>query len=84
MATIQPYSENTDKRIVKILDDPCTSFWLKDALLAALQRDPVDALNDCNHLAEILIDRNDEITRYYKARFEIKPDKRLNSQRENF
>jgi hypothetical protein len=62
---IKPYSENTDKRIVALLDNPATSFWLRDALLAALQRDPVDSLNDSEHLVEILTDRNDEITRYF-------------------
>jgi len=36
-----------------LFDDPATSFWLKNALKTALQRDPVDALND----AQILVER---------------------------
>jgi len=37
-----------------ILADPTTSDWLKTAVLAAAQRDPVDALNDALLLAAIL------------------------------
>lgn len=37
-----------------ILDDPCASFWIKNALRSALVRDPVDALNDAELLVNIL------------------------------
>jgi hypothetical protein len=37
-----------------ILSDPCASFWIKNALRSALGRDPVDALNDAEGLADIL------------------------------
>lgn len=37
-----------------ILDDPCASFWIKNALRSAFGRDPVDALNDAELLADIL------------------------------
>lgn len=37
-----------------VLDDPAASFWLKDALRAALERDPVDATNDAMLLANVL------------------------------
>ncbi len=38
----------------ELLDDPSVSYWLKNALIAALKRDPVDALNDARLLAEAL------------------------------
>jgi hypothetical protein len=37
-----------------ILDDPAASDWLKGALRTALERDPVDALNDALVLAGAL------------------------------
>ncbi len=41
----------------KMLADPATSTWLKRALQDALERDPVDALNDALALAGILEER---------------------------
>jgi hypothetical protein len=41
-------------RVQALLEDPATSFWLKSTLMAALERDPVDALNDALVLAEVL------------------------------
>jgi hypothetical protein len=38
-------------------DDPTASTWLRAALRTALERDPVDALNDALALAEILEER---------------------------
>jgi hypothetical protein len=38
----------------EILDDPSASDWLKGALRTALERDPVDALNDALVLAGAL------------------------------
>jgi hypothetical protein len=40
--------------IEQILRDPAASFWLKNALRSALTRDPVDAANDAEVLAELL------------------------------
>ena len=37
-----------------VLTDAASSDWLKDALQTALQRDPVDALNDALALAAAL------------------------------
>jgi len=37
-----------------ILDDPAASFWLKAALRSARSRDPVDAANDADLLAQVL------------------------------
>jgi hypothetical protein len=41
----------------QIVGDPAASFWLKNALRAALTRDPVDAANDAEVLARILDQR---------------------------
>jgi len=41
----------------EILDDPAASDWLKAALRTALERDPVDALNDAFLLAATLEER---------------------------
>ena len=41
-------------QIERVLCDPAASFWLKDALRAALARDPVDAANDAEVLARLL------------------------------
>jgi hypothetical protein len=38
----------------EILEDPSASDWLKGALRTALERDPVDALNDALVLAGAL------------------------------
>lgn len=37
-----------------ISNDPATSDWLKAALQSALERDPVDAVNDAQILHEAL------------------------------
>jgi hypothetical protein len=41
----------------EILEDPSASDWLKVALRSALERDPVDALNDALVLAATLEER---------------------------
>jgi len=38
----------------EIMRDMGASYWLKDALKSAMQRDPVDALNDAEALASAL------------------------------
>jgi hypothetical protein len=38
----------------ELLADPAASSWIKSALEAALERDPVDALNDALLLASTL------------------------------
>jgi hypothetical protein len=40
--------------ISEVLASPTTSYWLKDALRTALNRDCVDAANDAEVLAVIL------------------------------
>lgn len=49
----QPSAPDVDA----ILTSPSASLWLKDALQAALQRDPVDAANDAESLAAVLVSR---------------------------
>ena len=46
-----------DPIIEEVMADPSSSVWLKTALRAALERDPVDALNDALALAGILEER---------------------------
>jgi hypothetical protein len=38
----------------EVFADPSASSWLKEALKSALERDPVDALNDSLALAGVL------------------------------
>ena len=40
--------------IVGVLHDPAASSWLKKCLCSALSRDPVDAANDGEVLAQLL------------------------------
>jgi hypothetical protein len=41
-------------KIATVLDDPAASSWLKTCLCSALFRDPVDAANDAEVLAQLL------------------------------
>jgi hypothetical protein len=43
--------------VAEVFNDPAASRWLRETLLTALERDPVDALNDALALAEILESR---------------------------
>jgi hypothetical protein len=52
--------------IPEILADPCSSYWLKDALRSAVRRDIVDALNDAEALIAILQDRFDKLSAGYE------------------
>jgi len=38
----------------RLLHDPAVSYWLKDAIITALKRDPVDALRDAELLVQVL------------------------------
>ena len=51
----------SDNEIRAILREPGTSQWMKDALSAALDRDPVDAVNDAELLAIVLRHRAEVI-----------------------
>ena len=39
-----------DRDIHAIIRNPATSYWLSDALRAALKRDPIDAAHDAEQL----------------------------------
>jgi len=41
-------------RVHELLSAPDVSYWFKNALRSALQRDPVDAVKDAELLAEVL------------------------------
>jgi len=45
----------------EILADPNISYWLKDAIKAAYERDPVDAVRDAHRLLKILGERYTQI-----------------------
>lgn len=48
------YMEPEDKtKVESILADPCTSYWLKDAIKAILDRDCMDAISDVEVLLEV-------------------------------
>lgn len=51
----------TANDIQAILNDPATSDWLKRSLEEALTRDPVDAADDAEQLAEVLASRCDQL-----------------------
>jgi hypothetical protein len=44
----------TDEEIKRICEDPAVSFWLRNALVSALARDPVDVANDAGVLSWVL------------------------------
>lgn len=46
--------KTNDQRIAWILAHPGTSAWLKDALRAARQRDPIEVLNELEILTLLL------------------------------
>jgi hypothetical protein len=48
--------------VLEVLADPSTSYWLRDALKSAFQRDPVDALADAELLTALLSQRLVEVT----------------------
>lgn len=51
----------TRQRISEVINNPATSNWLSESLLTALRRDPVDAANDAEVLAEILANQVNEL-----------------------
>lgn len=49
-----PASRDLNPEVEQILRDPAASFWIKEAVQTALARDPVDAADDADVLAEAL------------------------------
>jgi hypothetical protein len=54
--TLPVWPSNPDElpEIATVFDDPAASSWLKTCLCSALSRDPVDAANDAEILAQML------------------------------
>lgn len=48
---------SSDQEIQAIIQDPSTSYWLRNAIQASLHRDPLDVANDAEHLAMIFAKR---------------------------
>ncbi|EKT4478419.1 hypothetical protein QEL91_004146 [Pseudomonas putida] len=53
----EPSLSDTEQEIQKVLNDPGTSNWLRDALSNALLLDCVDAVNDADYLQRVLTKR---------------------------
>ena len=60
----------SDDEIRQILNGPGTSGWMKVALSTALNRDPVDAVNDAELLALVLRHRAEQISAAAQAEVE--------------
>ena len=52
--SIEPTNSGELPEFAAVLHDPAASFWLKTCLRSALSRDPVDAANDAEVLAQLL------------------------------
>lgn len=59
--------ERWDTCVDRIILDPTTSYWLQDALVVLRQRDPVDAVNDAEMLADIMRERFDAMVEVHEA-----------------
>jgi hypothetical protein len=57
MTTSNSKGQAIRARISNTLNDPATSYWLSDALSKAMDRDPVDALNDAEWLYDLMQER---------------------------
>lgn len=62
----------SDDEIRQILQGPGTSSWMKVALSTALNRDPVDAVNDAELLAMVLGHRAEQISEAARAEMEAR------------
>jgi len=60
---------NTLPTIPEVLADPCTSYWLKDALRSATRRDIIDALNDAETLVDLLTARLESNNAFHERLF---------------
>jgi hypothetical protein len=58
----------TKRRLERVVDDFAMSFWLKHALDGALERDPVDAVNDAEILLRVLRDRLETVFEVERSR----------------
>jgi hypothetical protein len=51
---IEPTNSGELPEVAAVLGDPAASSWFKTSLCSALSRDPVDAANDGEVLAQLL------------------------------
>jgi hypothetical protein len=54
--------------INRALNDPAASYWLKENILSALKRDPVDAAKDAEVLSLLLASRSSAMLRGDRVR----------------
>lgn len=48
---------NSDQKIQATLNDPATSYWLREAITASMHRAPLDVANDAEALALLFAHR---------------------------
>ncbi|MCP4900094.1 MAG: hypothetical protein GY906_24250 [bacterium] len=58
---------DTRAEMQTMLDNPATSYWLRDALKSALRRDCVDAVHDAEILVTLLRKRCDAVLEQHGA-----------------
>lgn len=58
MPTLNYAALASDRAIANTLADPATSYWLKNAIEQALNRDPLDAAIDAQRLSALLAARH--------------------------
>ena len=46
-----------EQSILAVTEDPTTSYWLRDAIVGLMERDPVDAANDADFLSDLMRER---------------------------
>ena len=51
---------SSDEEIQAVMQDPCTSYWLRDAIKTSMNRDPLDVANEAEHLAALFAKRAQE------------------------
>jgi len=56
---------NDGPTVKELLDCPATPFWVKTALSAAMERDPVDAANWSRLMTDALVARSRAVSRHY-------------------
>lgn len=64
---MEPTNSGELPEIAIVLHDPGASSWLKMCLSSALSRDPVDAANDADVLAQLLDRRCRDILSGHRA-----------------
>ena len=51
---------SSDEEIQAVIQDPCTSYWLRDAIKISINRDPLDVANEAEYLAALFAKRAQE------------------------